>query len=71
MSPEDHQKWRLKKLNFWRDRLEERMAGVNASIAVLEPETLDELQLLAADINGDDSINVLDLVLLISIILEV
>ena len=38
---------------------------------VLAPETLDESQLLAADINGDDTINVLDLVLLISIILEV
>ena len=38
MSPEDHQKWRLKMLNFWLDRLEERMAGVNASIAVLEKQ---------------------------------
>ena len=38
MSPEDHQKWRLKMLNFWRDRLEERTAGVNASIAVLEKQ---------------------------------
>ena len=38
MSPEDHQKWRLKMLNFWRDRLEQRMAGVNASIATLEKQ---------------------------------
>ena len=38
MSPEDHQKWRLKMLNFWRDRLEERMAGVNASISVVEQQ---------------------------------
>ena len=36
MSPEEHQKWRLKMLNFWRDRLEQQMAGVNASIATLE-----------------------------------
>jgi len=35
MSPEEHQKWRLKMLNFWRDRLEQRMAGVDAAIATL------------------------------------
>ena len=38
MSPEDHQKWRLKMLNFWSDRLDERMAVVNASISVLEKQ---------------------------------
>ncbi len=36
MSHEDHQKWRLKMLNYWRDRLEERLAGVDASISKLE-----------------------------------
>tara|TARA_R100001530_G_scaffold5992_1_gene7206 strand:- start:879 stop:1040 length:162 start_codon:yes stop_codon:yes gene_type:complete len=35
MSPEEHQKWRLKMLNFWRDRLEQRMSGVDAAIATL------------------------------------
>ncbi len=35
MSPKDHQKWRLRMLNFWRDRLEQRMAGIDASIATL------------------------------------
>ncbi len=36
MSHEDHQKWRLKMLNYWKDRLEERLAGVDASISKLE-----------------------------------
>ena len=35
MSIEDHQKWRLKTLNFCRDRLEQRIAGIDASIATL------------------------------------
>ena len=38
MSHEDHQKWRLKMLNYWRDRLEERLAGVDASISKLEEQ---------------------------------
>tara|TARA_B100000287_G_C20274155_1_gene639250 strand:- start:235 stop:423 length:189 start_codon:yes stop_codon:yes gene_type:complete len=38
MSHEDHQKWRLKMLNFWKDRLEERLAGVDASISKLEEQ---------------------------------
>jgi len=36
MSHEDHQAWRLKMLKFWQDRLEERLAGVSASIEKLE-----------------------------------
>jgi hypothetical protein len=35
MSIEDHQKWRLKMLNFWRDRLEQKIASVDAAIATL------------------------------------
>ncbi len=36
MSHEDHQAWRLKMLNLWKDRMEERLAGINASIEKLE-----------------------------------
>ena len=36
MSHEDHQAWSLKMLKFWQDRLEERLAGVSASIEKLE-----------------------------------
>ena len=36
MSHEDHQAWRLRMLNYWKDRLEERLAGVTASIEKLE-----------------------------------
>jgi len=36
MSHEDHQAWRLKMLKFWKDRLEERLAGVTASMEKLE-----------------------------------
>ena len=35
MSLKDYQRWRLKMLNFWRDRLEQKIAGVDASIATL------------------------------------
>ena len=36
MSHEDHQAWRLRMLKFWKDRLEERLAGVTASMEKLE-----------------------------------
>ena len=36
LSYEDHMAWRLKMLKFWQDRLEERLAGVSASIEKLE-----------------------------------
>ena len=36
MSHEDHQAWRLKMLKFWKDRHEERLAGLSASIEKLE-----------------------------------
>ena len=35
MSVKDHQRWRLKMLNFCRDRLEQKIAGIDASIATL------------------------------------
>ena len=35
MSVKDHQKWRLKMLNFCRDRLEQKIAGIDASIETL------------------------------------
>jgi|TARA_R100000008_G_C3545613_1_gene147372 hypothetical protein len=38
MSHGDHQKWRLKMLNVWKDRLEERLAGVDASISKLQEQ---------------------------------
>jgi len=38
MSHEDHQKWRLKMLNYWKDRLEERLSGVDASIKTLKDQ---------------------------------
>ena len=36
LSYEDHMAWRLKMLKFWKDRLEERLAGVTASMEKLE-----------------------------------
>ena len=36
MTHEDHQAWRLKMLKYWKDRMEERMAGIDASIEKLE-----------------------------------
>ena len=33
---EDHMAWRLKMLKFWKDRHEERLAGLSASIEKLE-----------------------------------
>lgn len=36
MSVQDHQQWRLKMLKFWKDRLEERLAGVDASLSKLQ-----------------------------------
>ena len=38
MSHRDHQKCRLKMLNVWKDRLEERLAGVDASISKLQEQ---------------------------------
>jgi len=38
MSHEDHQKWRLKMLNYWKDRLEERLSGIDASIKTLKDQ---------------------------------
>ena len=38
MSHEDHQKWRLKMLNYCKDRLEERLSGVDASIKTLKDQ---------------------------------
>ena len=35
MTHEDHQAWRLKMLKYWKDRMEERMAGIDASIEKL------------------------------------
>ena len=36
MTHEDHQAGRLKMLKYWKDRMEERMAGIDASIEKLE-----------------------------------
>jgi len=36
LSYEDHMAWRLKMLKFWKDRHEERLAGLSASIEKLE-----------------------------------
>ena len=36
LSYEDHMPWRLKMLKFWKDRHEERLAGLSASIEKLE-----------------------------------
>ncbi len=38
MSHEDHQQWRLKMLNHWRDNLDQRLAGIDASIKKLEEQ---------------------------------
>ena len=35
ISVKDYQRWRLKMLNFCRDRLEQKIAGIDASIATL------------------------------------
>jgi|TARA_R100001530_G_C4238567_1_gene134678 hypothetical protein len=38
ISTQEHQQWRLKMLNHWRDRMEQRLSGLDASIKTLEEQ---------------------------------
>ena len=38
MSLEDRRKWKQKMFSYWRDNLEQRLAGVNAALNKLEEQ---------------------------------